>query len=52
MKLTEYHKKGQHIRYDLDIFTNIEDVSVNSQVWAHRSAIVVFAEASGTTFFV
>lgn len=52
MKLTEYHKKGQHIRYDLDIFTSIEDVSFNSQVWAQRSSIVGFAEGRGTTFFV
>lgn len=52
MKLSEFHKSGQHIRYDADIFNNIEDVSFNSRVWAQRSSIVGFAEGRGTTFFV
>ena len=52
MNLSEFHKNGQHIRYDSDIFKNIEDVSFNSRVWAQRSAIVGFAEGRGTTFFV
>lgn len=52
MNITEYHKKGLHIRYDSDIFLNIEDVSFKSRVWAHRSAIVGFAEGRGTTFFI
>jgi len=52
MKISEYHKKGQHIRYDSDIFINIDDVSFNSRVWAQRSSIVGFAEGRGTTFFI
>ena len=52
MKCSEYHKNGQHIRYDADIFKNIDDVSFNSKVWAQRSSIVGFAEGRGTTFFV
>ena len=52
MNPAEFHKNGQHIRYDSDIFNNIEDVSFNSRVWAQRSAIVGFAEGRGTTFFV
>jgi len=52
MNVEEFHKNGEHIRYDSDIFNNIEDVSFKSQVWAQRSAIVGFAEGRGTTFFV
>ncbi len=52
MNPAEFHKNGQHIRYDSDIFNNIEDVSFNSRVWAQRSAIVGFAEGRGTTFFI
>lgn len=52
MNLSEFHKNGQHIRYDSDIFKNIDDVSFNSRVWAQRSSIVGFAEGRGTTFFV
>ena len=52
MNFAEFHKKGLHIRYDADIFKNIEDVSFNSKVWAQRSAIVGFAEGRGTSFFV
>lgn len=52
MKFLEFHKSGQHIRYDSGIFNNLEDVSFNSRVWAQRSAIVGFAEGRGTTFFV
>ncbi len=52
MNPAEFHKNGQHIRYDSDIFNNIEDVSFNSQIWAQRSSIVGFAEGRGTTFFV
>ena len=46
------HKSGRHIRYDSDIFKNIDDVSFNSRVWAQRSSIVGFAEGRGTTFFI
>lgn len=52
MNISEFHKSGQHIRYDADIFRNIDDVSFNSHVWAQRSSIVGFAEGRGTTFFV
>ena len=52
MKFDEYHKKGQHIRYDSAIFKNIEDISFKSSEWAKRSAIVGFAEGRGTTFFI
>ena len=52
MNVAEFHKKGLHIRYDSDIFSNIEDVSFNSRVWAQRSSIVGFAEGRGTTFFI
>jgi len=52
MNVAEFHKSGQHIRYDSDIFKNIEDVSFNSRVWAQRSSIVGFAEGRGTTFFI
>lgn len=52
MHFLEFHNKGQHIRYDADIFNKIEDVSFNSSVWAQRSAIVGFAEGRGTTFFI
>ena len=52
MNPTDFHKKGLHIRYDSDIFTNVEDVSFNSRIWAQRSSIVGFAEGRGTTFFV
>jgi 3-deoxy-D-manno-octulosonic acid kinase len=52
MNLSEFHKSGQHIKYDTDIFKNIEDVSFNSRVWAQRSSIVGFAEGRGTTFFI
>lgn len=52
MNPAEFHKNGQHIRYDSDIFNNIEDVSFKSKVWAQRSAIVGFAEGRGTTFFI
>ena len=52
MNCTESHKKGQHIRYDADIFKELEEVSFNSNVWAQRSSIVGFAEGRGTTFFV
>ena len=52
MNLSESHKKGQHIRYDADIFKELEEVSFNSKVWAQRSSIVGFAEGRGTTFFV
>ena len=52
MNSAEFHKKGQHIRYDADIFKDIEDVSFQSRVWAQRSAIVGFAEGRGTTFFI
>ncbi len=52
MNSTEYHKNGQHIRYDADIFNSIDDVSFKSKVWAQRSAIVGFAEGRGTTFFI
>lgn len=52
MNLVEVHKNSQHIRYDSDIFSNLEDVSFNSRVWAQRSSIVGFAEGRGTTFFV
>ncbi|MFK5912916.1 MAG: 3-deoxy-D-manno-octulosonic acid kinase [Woeseiaceae bacterium] len=52
MHLSEFHKNGQHIRYDSDIFKSIEDVSFDSQIWAQRSSIVGFAEGRGTTFFV
>ncbi|MDH5368479.1 MAG: 3-deoxy-D-manno-octulosonic acid kinase [Gammaproteobacteria bacterium] len=52
MNVEEFHKKGEHIRYDLNIFKNIEEVSFKSQVWAQRSAIVGFAEGRGTTFFI
>jgi len=52
MKFVEYHKKGQYIRYDSNIFKSIEDISFKSSVWAQRSAIVGFAEGRGTTFFI
>jgi len=52
MNSTEYHKKGQHILYDSNIFKNIEDVSFKSSVWAQRASIVGFAEGRGTTFFI
>ena len=52
MLQSEFHKNGQHIRFDADIFKNIEEVSFNSRVWAQRSSIVGFAEGRGTTFFV
>jgi len=52
MKISEFHKSGQHISYDSDIFNDIEDVSFNSHVWAQRSSIVGFAEGRGTTFFI
>lgn len=52
MHISEFHKNGQHIRYDLDVFNNLEDVSFNSRVWAQRASIVGFAEGRGTTFFV
>lgn len=52
MNPAEFHKKGLHIRYDSDIFNNIEDVSFDSRIWAQRSSIVGFAEGRGTTFFV
>lgn len=52
MNAVEFHKNGQHIRYDSDIFNNIEDVSFNSREWAQRSSIVGFAEGRGTTFFI
>ncbi|MCW8900380.1 MAG: 3-deoxy-D-manno-octulosonic acid kinase [Gammaproteobacteria bacterium] len=52
MNKIERHKNGLHIRYDSDIFNNIDDVSFNSRVWAQRSAIVGFAEGRATTFFV
>lgn len=52
MNVAEFHKKGLHVRYDSDIFSNIEDVSFNSRVWAQRSSIVGFAEGRGTTFFI
>ena len=52
MNPAEFHKNGQHIRYDADIFNNIDDVSFKSKVWAQRSAIVGFAEGRGTTFFI
>lgn len=52
MNISEFHKRGQHIRFDADIFKNFEDVSFNSHVWAQRSSIVGFAEGRGTTFFV
>ena len=52
MNVAEYYKKGLHIRYDSDIFSEIEDVSFNSRVWAQRSSIVGFAEGRGTTFFI
>lgn len=52
MNFAEFHKSGLHIRYDADIFTNIDDVSFKSKVWAQRAAIVGFAEGRGTTFFI
>lgn len=52
MNFVEYHKKGQHIRYDSNIFKKIEDISFKSSEWAKRSAIVGFAEGRGTTFFI
>ena len=52
MNVKEFHKNGQHIRYDSDIFNNLDDVSFNSRVWAQRSSIVGFAEGRGTTFFI
>jgi len=52
MNVAEFHKNGHHIRYDSDIFNNLEDVSFNSRVWAQRSSIVGFAEGRGTTFFI
>ena len=52
MNISEFHKSGKHIRYDLDVFNNLEDVSFNSRVWAQRASIVGFAEGRGTTFFV
>lgn len=52
MNISEFHKCGQHIRYDAGIFKSIEEVSFNSRVWAQRSSIVGFAEGRGTTFFV
>ncbi|MFV1985166.1 MAG: 3-deoxy-D-manno-octulosonic acid kinase [Thiohalomonadales bacterium] len=52
MNVAEFHKNGQHIRYDSDIFNDLEDVSFNSRVWAQRSSIVGFAEGRGTTFFI
>jgi 3-deoxy-D-manno-octulosonic acid kinase len=52
MNVEEFHKNGQHIRYDSDIFNNLDEVSFKSQVWAERSSIVGFAEGRGTTFFV
>lgn len=52
MNSTEYHKKGQHILYDSNIFKKIEDISFKSSVWAQRAAIVGFAEGRGTTFFI
>jgi len=52
MNISNYHFKGRHIRYDLNIFKSIDDVSFDSQVWAQRSSIVGFAEGRGTTFFV
>jgi len=50
--MTEFHKNGQHVRYDADIFNKRVDVSFQSEVWAQRSAIVGFAEGRGTTFFI
>ena len=52
MNPAEFHKNGHHIRYDSEIFNNIDDVSFKSKVWAQRSAIVGFAEGRGTTFFI
>ena len=52
MNFTESHKNAKHIRYDTDIFNDIEDVSFDSRVWAQRSSIVGFAEGRGTTFFI
>lgn len=52
MNPADFHKTGQHIRYDSDIFKNIEDVSFKSKEWAQRSSIVGFAEGRGTTFFI
>lgn len=52
MNPTEFHKNGLHIRYDSDIFKDIDEVSFKSRVWAQRSAIVGFAEGRGTTFFI
>ena len=52
MNLLEFHKNGQFIRYDSDIFKNVDEVSFKSGVWAQRSSIVGFAEGRGTTFFI
>ena len=52
MNPAEFHKNGQYIRYDSDIFSTIEEVSFQSGEWAQRSAIVGFAEGRGTTFFI
>ena len=52
MNPVKFRKNGRYIRYDSDIFNNIEYVSFNSQVWARRSAIVGFAEGRATTFFI
>ena len=52
MNVAEYHRSGIHIRYDADIFSNFEEASFNSKIWAQRSAIVGFAEGRGTTFFI
>lgn len=52
MNVAEFHKNGLHICYDSDIFSDLEEVSFKSQVWAQRSAIVGFAEGRGTTFFI
>ena len=52
MNVEEFHKNGQHIRYDSEIFNNLDEVSFKSQVWAQRSSIIGFAEGRGTTFFV
>lgn len=52
MNFVEYKKNGQYIRYDSNIFKNIEEISFKSSVWAQRAAIVGFAEGRGTTFFI
>lgn len=52
MTPVELHSRQTHILYDAEIFSNPDDISFNSQDWAHRSAIIGFAEGRGTTFFV